>query len=224
MDIITLKNVKKYFGAYPRMVRAVDGVNLTIEKGRFTAVIGSSGSGKTTLLNLIGGLYRPTEGTVIVDGIDLSSLDEDHLTVFRRRKVGFIFQEYNLVPDLTVRENILFPLALDNSRADMAFFGRLTELLGLERYLDSFPHMLSGGAQQCTAIARALMTRPAIVLADEPTGSFDAKTSQNVAGLLKLTAETFRQSLIMITHNLELAQLADRVIRLEDGRVVSVGR
>ena len=206
------------------MVRAVDGVNLTIEKGRFTAVIGSSGSGKTTLLNLIGGLYRPTEGTVIVDGIDLSSLDEDHLTVFRRRKVGFIFQEYNLVPDLTVRENILFPLALDNSRADMAFFGRLTELLGLERYLDSFPHMLSGGAQQCTAIARALMTRPAIVLADEPTGSFDAKTSQNVAGLLKLTAETFRQSLIMITHNLELAQLADRVIRLEDGRVVSVGR
>lgn len=206
------------------MVRAVDGVNLTIEKGRFTAVIGSSGSGKTTLLNLIGGLYRPTEGTVIVDGIDLSSLDEDHLTVFRRRKVGFIFQEYNLVPDLTVRENILFPLALDNSRADMAFFGRLTELLGLERYLDSFPHMLSGGAQQCTAIARALMTRPAIVLADEPTGSFDAKTSQNVAGLLKLTAETFRQSLIMITHNLELAQLADRVIRLEDGRVVSDGR
>ncbi len=224
MDIITLKNVKKYFGSDPRMVRAVDGVNLTIEKGRFTAVIGSSGSGKTTLLNLIGGLYRPTEGTVIVDGIDLSSLDEDHLTVFRRRKVGFIFQEYNLVPDLTVRENILFPLALDNSRADMAFFGRLTELLGLERYLDSFPHMLSGGAQQCTAIARALMTRPAIVLADEPTGSFDAKTSQNVAGLLKLTAETFHQSLIMITHNLELAQLADRVIRLEDGRVVSVGR
>ena len=224
MDIITLKNVKKYFGADPRMVRAVDGVNLTIEKGRFTAVIGSSGSGKTTLLNLIGGLYRPTEGTVIVDGIDLSSLDEDHLTVFRRRKVGFIFQEYNLVPDLTVRENILFPLALDNSRADMAYFGRLTELLGLERYLDSFPHMLSGGAQQCTAIARALMTRPAIVLADEPTGSFDAKTSQNVAGLLKLTAETFHQSLIMITHNLELAQLADRVIRLEDGRVVSDGR
>lgn len=224
MDIITLKNVKKYFGADPRMVRAVDGVNLTIEKGRFTAVIGSSGSGKTTLLNLIGGLYRPTEGTVIVDGIDLSSLDEDHLTVFRRRKVGFIFQEYNLVPDLTVRENILFPLALDNSRADMAFFGRLTELLGLERYLDSFPHMLSGGAQQCTAIARALMTRPAIVLADEPTGSFDAKTSQNVAGLLKLTAETFHQSLIMITHNLELAQLADRVIRLEDGRMVSDGR
>lgn len=224
MDIITLKNVKKYFGADPRMVRAVDGVNLTIEKGRFTAVIGSSGSGKTTLLNLIGGLYRPTEGTVIVDGIDLSSLDEDHLTVFRRRKVGFIFQEYNLVPDLTVRENILFPLALDNSRADMAFFGRLTELLGLERYLDSFPHMLSGGAQQCTAIARALMTRPAIVLADEPTGSFDAKTSQNVSGLLKLTAETFHQSLIMITHNLELAQLADRVIRLEDGRVVSDGR
>ena len=224
MDIVTLKNTKKYFNAGSQQIRAVDGVDLSIEKGRFTAIVGASGSGKTTLLNLIGGLYRPTEGTVIVDGIDLSNLDEDQLTVFRRRKVGFVFQEYNLVPDLTVRENILFPLALDNSRADMIFFGRITELLGLWKYLDAFPHMLSGGAQQCAAIARALITRPAIVLADEPTGSFDVKTGQNVAGLLKLTARTFRQSLIMITHDLELAQLADRMIRLEDGRVVFDGK
>lgn len=224
MDIVTLKKTKKYFNAGSQQIRAVDGVDLSIEKGRFTAIVGASGSGKTTLLNLIGGLYRPTEGTVIVDGIDLSNLDEDQLTVFRRRKVGFVFQEYNLVPDLTVRENILFPLALDNSRADMIFFGRITELLGLGKYLDAFPHMLSGGAQQCAAIARALITRPAIVLADEPTGSFDVKTGQNVAGLLKLTARTFRQSLIMITHDLELAQLADRMIRLEDGRVVFDGK
>lgn len=224
MDIVTLKSVKKYFSTGNQQIQAVDGVDLTIEKGRFTAIVGASGSGKTTLLNLIGGLCRPTEGTVIVDGIDLSALDEDQLTVFRRRKVGFVFQEYNLIPDLTVRENILFPLDLDNSRPDMIFFERITGLLGLEKYLDSFPHMLSGGAQQCTAIARALITKPAIVLADEPTGSFDVKTSQNVAGLLKLTAETFRQSLIMITHDLELAQLADRMIRLEDGRVVFAGK
>lgn len=224
MDIVTLKSVKKYFSTGNQQIQAVDGVDLTIEKGRFTAIVGASGSGKTTLLNLIGGLCRPTEGTVIVDGIDLSALDEDQLTVFRRRKVGFVFQEYNLIPDLTVRENILFPLVLDNSRPDMIFFERITGLLGLEKYLDSFPHMLSGGAQQCTAIARALITKPAIVLADEPTGSFDVKTSQNVAGLLKLTAETFRQSLIMITHDLELAQLADRMIRLEDGRVVFAGK
>lgn len=224
MDIVTLKSVKKYFSTGNQQIQAVDGVDLTIEKGRFTAIVGASGSGKTTLLNLIGGLCRPTEGTVIVDGIDLSALDEDQLTVFRRRKVGFVFQEYNLIPDLTVRENILFPLVLDNSRPDMIFFERNTGLLGLEKYLDSFPHMLSGGAQQCTAIARALITKPAIVLADEPTGSFDVKTSQNVAGLLKLTAETFRQSLIMITHDLELAQLADRMIRLEDGRVVFAGK
>ena len=224
MDIVTLKSVKKYFSTGNQQIQAVDGVDLTIEKERFTAIVGASGSEKTTLLNLTGGLYRPTEGTVIVDGIDLSALDEDQLTVFRRRKVGFVFQEYNLIPDLTVRENILFPLALDNSRPDMIFFERITGLLGLEKYLVSFPHMLSGGAQQCTAIARALITKPAIVLADEPTGSFDVKTSQNVAGLLKLTAETFRQSLIMITHDLELAQLADRMIRLEDGRVVFAGK
>lgn len=176
--------------------------------------------GKTTLLNTIGGLYEPTEGSVIVDGVNLAELTEEQLTVFRRRKVGFIFQDYNLVPELTIRENILFPLALDDSRPDEVFFSEIIKLLGLNEKLNDYPHMLSGGGQQCAAIARALLTKPAIILADEPTGSFDAKTSQNVAGLLKMTTETFHQTLIMITHNLELAQLADRVVRLQDGRIV----
>lgn len=220
MDIVTVQNLKKYFGSGPRQVRAVDGISLSIEKGKLTAVIGASGSGKTTLLNLIGGLYKPTEGTVIIDGVNLGRLQEEELTIFRRRKVGFVFQDCNLVPELTVRENILLPLALDNSRPDMIFFEKLTGLLGLQEKLDDFPYMLSGGGQQCTAIARALIARPAIILADEPTGSFDAKTSQNVAGLLKMTTDTFHQTLIMITHNLELAQLADYVVRLQDGRIV----
>lgn len=220
MDIVTIQNLKKYFGSGPRQVRAVDGISLSIEKGKLTAVIGASGSGKTTLLNLIGGLYKPTEGTVIIDGVNLGRLQEEELTIFRRRKIGFVFQDCNLVPELTVRENILFPLALDNSRPDMIFFEKLTGLLGLQEKLDDFPYMLSGGGQQCTAIARALIARPAIILADEPTGSFDAKTSQNVAGLLKMTTDTFHQTLIMITHNLELAQLADYVVRLQDGRIV----
>ena len=220
MDIVTMHNVKKYFGRGPRQVRAIDGVSHSIEKSGFTAIVGASGSGKTTLLNLIGGLYEPTEGAVIVDGINLAELSEEQLTVFRRRKVGFVFQDYNLVPELTIRENILFPLALDDSRPDPMFFTQIVEALGLKEQLDRFPYMLSGGGQQCAAIARALITKSSVILADEPTGSFDARTSQNVAGLLKMTAETFRQTLIMITHNQELAQLADRVVRLQDGRVV----
>ena len=220
MDIVTIRNLKKYFGEGPRRVKALDGIDLSAEKGRFLSIIGASGSGKTTLLNVIGGLYRPTEGTVIVDGTDLSQLSEDQLTVYRRRKVGFVFQDYNLIPELTIRENILFPHALDDSRPDEVFFRKLVGLLGLEKRLDQYPYMLSGGGQQCTAIARALITKPSIILADEPTGSFDAKTSQNVAGLLKMTAETFHQTLILITHNQELAQLADRVVRLRDGRIV----
>lgn len=198
----------------------MDGIDLTIEKGRFLSIVGASGSGKTTLLNTIGGLYEPTEGTVIVDGTDLSELTEEQLTVFRRRKIGFVFQDYNLVPELTIRENILFPLAMDDSRPDEVFFRKIIHLLGLDERLNQYPHMLSGGGQQCAAIARALITKPAIILADEPTGSFDARTSQNVAGLLKMTAETFHQTLIMITHNQELAQLADRMLRLRDGRIV----
>lgn len=220
MDIVTIRNLKKYFGEGPRRVKALDGIDLSAEKGRFLSIIGASGSGKTTLLNVIGGLYRPTEGTVIVDGTDLSELSEDQLTVYRRRKVGFVFQDYNLIPELTIRENILFPHALDDSRPDEVFFRKLVGLLGLEERLDQYPYMLSGGGQQCTAIARALITKSSIILADEPTGSFDAKTSQNVAGLLKMTAETFHQTLILITHNQELAQLADRVVRLWDGRIV----
>lgn len=220
MDIVTIRNLKKYFGEGPRQVKALDGIDLTIEKGRFLSIVGASGSGKTTLLNTIGGLYEPTEGTVIVDGTDLSGLTEEQLTVFRRRKIGFVFQDYNLVPELTIRENILFPLAMDDSRPDEVFFRKIIHLLGLDERLNQYPHMLSGGGQQCAAIARALITKPAIILADEPTGSFDARTSQNVAGLLKMTAETFHQTLIMITHNQELAQLADRMVRLRDGRIV----
>lgn len=220
MDIVTIHNLKKNFGKGFRLVKALDGIDLSIEKGKFTVIIGASGSGKTTLMNMIGGLYEPTEGTVIVDGINLAELTEEQLTVFRRRKVGFVFQDYNLVPELTIKENILFPLSLDDSRPDEVFFSEIVELLGLNEKLDAYPYMLSGGGQQCTAIARALITKPAIILADEPTGSFDVKTSQNVAGLLKMTTETFHQTLIMITHNLELAQLADCVVRLQDGRIV----
>ena len=220
MDIVSIHHLKKYFGSGIRQVRAIDDISLTIEKYKFTAIVGASGSGKTTLLNVIGGLYEPTEGTVIVDGTDLSKLNEDQRTVFRRRKAGFVFQDYNLIPELTIRENILFPLAMDDSRPDEKFFKETVTALGLKDQLDKFPYMLSGGGQQCSAIARALITKPSIILADEPTGSFDAKTSQNMAGLLKMTAETFHQTLIMITHNLELYQLADHVICLRDGRIV----
>ncbi|MCI9315283.1 MAG: ABC transporter ATP-binding protein [Lachnospiraceae bacterium] len=221
MDIVEIRHLKKYFRDGSLTVRALDGIDLSIEKGKFTAIAGVSGSGKTTLLNMIAGLYEPTEGTVIVDGLDLSEMNEEQLTVFRRRKIGFVFQGYNLIPELTVKENILFPLSLDDSRPDEAYFSGLVQMLGLGRYLDARPHMLSGGAQQCTAIARALITKPSIVLADEPTGSFDMKTTQNVAGLLKMTAAAFHQTLVVITHNLELAQLADRVVRLQDGKILS---
>ena len=220
MDIVEIRHLKKYFQDGPQVVKALDGIDLSIEKGKFTAIVGASGSGKTTLLNSIAGLYQPTEGTVIVDGLDLSKMDEEQLTVFRRRKIGFVFQGYNLVPELTIRENIVFPLALDDSRPDTEYFSQLVHLLGLDDQLDDYPYMLSGGAQQCTAIARALITKPSIVLADEPTGSFDMKTTQNVAGLLKMTAATFHQTLVVITHNLDLAQLADRVVRLKDGQIV----
>lgn len=220
MDIVEIRHLKKYFQDGPQIVKALDGIDLSIEKGKFTAIVGASGSGKTTLLNSIAGLYQPTEGTVIVDGLDLSKMGEEQLTVFRRRKIGFVFQGYNLVPELTIRENIIFPLALDDSRPDTEYFSQLVHLLGLDDHLDDYPYMLSGGAQQCTAIARALITKPSIVLADEPTGSFDMKTTQNVAGLLKMTAATFHQTLVVITHNLDLAQLADRVVRLKDGKIV----
>ncbi|RKJ42925.1 ABC transporter ATP-binding protein [bacterium 1XD8-76] len=220
MNIVEMRHVKKYFKDGSQIVKALDGIDLSIEKGKFTVIVGTSGAGKTTLLNTIAGLYEPDEGTVILDGLNLSKMGEEQLTVFRRRKIGFVFQGYNLIPELTIKENIVFPLDLDDARIDVAYFSNLVHLLGLDNYLDAYPHMLSGGAQQCTAIARALITKPSIVLADEPTGSFDMKTTQNVAGLLKMIVATFHQTLVVITHNLDLAQLADRVVRLQDGKIV----
>ena len=219
MDIVTVHNLKKYFGKGENQVRALDGIDLAIEKGKFTAIIGASGSGKTTLLNMIGGMDIPDEGEVTVDGGSLPGLKEKELAVFRRSKVGFIYQNFNLIPTLTVRENILFPLSLSGSSPDEAFFSEIVQLLRLQDRLNAFPNELSGGGQQRVAIARALITKPSIILADEPTGNLDSKTGQNVLGLLKLSVETYRQTLIMITHNLEIAQMADRVVRIEDGRI-----
>ena len=220
MDIVTVQNLKKTFGKGANKVEALRGIDLNVEKGSFTAIIGASGSGKTTLLNIIGGMDVPDEGEVTVDGVRLSGLKERELAVFRRSKVGFVYQNFNLVPTLTVRENILFPLSLAGSAPDTAFFDEVTSLLRLKDRLDRYPHELSGGGQQRAAIARALIAKPSILLADEPTGSLDSKTGQNVLGLLKLLAETYRQTLIMITHNLEIAQMAGRVVRIEDGKIV----
>ena len=219
MEIVTVHQLKKYFGKGEAQVKALDGIDLSIEKGKFTAIIGASGSGKTTLLNMIGGLDTPDEGEVIVDGVNLSGLKEKELAVFRRSKVGFVYQNFNLVPTLTVKENILFPLSLAGSTPDQRFFADVVQELLLEDRLNAYPHQLSGGGQQRVAIARALLGKPAIILADEPTGNLDVKSGQNVLGLLKMSVETYRQTLIMITHNLEIAQMADRVLRMEDGRL-----
>ncbi len=196
-------------------------VDLSVVQGEFVAIVGASGSGKTTLLNMMGGLDAPTEGEVIVDGVNLGGLREEQRAVFRRKKVGFIFQNYNLVPTLTVEENILFPLDLDGSAPDFKFLEEMTELLGLRDKLQVYPGALSGGQQQRAAIARALMAKPAIILADEPTGNLDSQNGQNVAGLLKMTAQLTHRTLVLVTHNLELAQLADRVVQMKDGRIVS---
>lgn len=219
MEIVTVHQLKKYFGKGEAQVKALDGIDLSIEKGKFTAIIGASGSGKTTLLNMIGGLDTPDEGEVIVDGVNLAGLKENELAVFRRRKAGFVYQNFNLVPTLTVKENILFPLSLAGSTPDQRFFADVMRQLRLEDRLNAYPHELSGGGQQRAAIARALIAKPAILLADEPTGNLDVKSGQNVLGLLKLSVETYHQTLIMITHNLEIAQMADRVLRIEDGRL-----
>lgn len=219
MDIVTVHNLKKYFGKGPTQVKALDGIDLCLEKGKFTAIIGASGSGKTTLLNMIGGMDTPDQGEIIVDGVNLRGLKEKELAVFRRSKVGFVYQNFNLVPTLTVKENILFPLSLAGSTPDPAFFTEIIHMLHLEERLDAYPGELSGGGQQRAAIARALIGKPAILLADEPTGNLDSKTGQNVLGLLRLSVETYHQTLVMITHNLELAQMAHRVVRIEDGRI-----
>ena len=221
MAVLETKDLRKIYGAGDTEVRALDGVNLTVEKGEFVAVVGTSGSGKSTLLHMLGGLDRPTGGTVTVDGRDLSSLKDGPLTIFRRRKIGFVFQNYNLVPVLNVLENIVLPVRLDGHRADQGHVGQIVETLGLNNKLQSLPGNLSGGQQQRVAIARALAAKPAIVLADEPTGNLDSRTSQDVMGLMKVTGQRFGQTIVMITHNEELAQMADRVVRIEDGRIVT---
>ena len=220
MSILQTTELKKYYGAKPNITRALDGVTLSIEKGEFVAIVGTSGSGKSTLLNMIGGLDVPTSGKVIVDGRELSTLKDEQLTIFRRRKIGFIFQNYNLVPVLNVYENIVLPVELDGNKVDKKFMKEVVQMLGLEDKLNNMPNNLSGGQQQRVAIARALVSKPAIVLADEPTGNLDSKTSADVLGLLKPTSQKFHQTLVMITHNNEIAQLADRIIRIEDGKIV----
>ena len=218
--ILETKDLKKYYGSGALQVKALDGVNLRIEEGEFIAVVGTSGSGKSTLLHMLGGLDYATSGTVTVAGRKIFELNENDLTIFRRRQIGFVFQNYNLVPILSVRENILLPLELDGRRADEAFLQKIVRTLGLEERLLDLPGQLSGGQQQRVAIARALVTKPAILLADEPTGNLDSRTTQEVLGLLKLTGGQFHQTIVMITHNEALAQLCDRVIHIEDGRIV----
>lgn len=221
MTILETKGLRKVYGSGEAEVRALDGIDLTVNDGEFVAVVGSSGSGKSTLLHMLGGLDRPTSGTVIVDGQDLSALKEEELTIFRRRKIGFVFQSYNLVPVLSVCENIVLPVELDGGKLDKTYIDQIVQTLGLENKLTNLPNTLSGGQQQRVAIARALAAKPAIILADEPTGNLDSRTSQDVMGLLKITSERFSQTIVMITHNEELAQMADRTIRIEDGRIVS---
>lgn len=219
VSILQTTELKKYYGTEPNVTKALDGVSLSIEKGEFAAIVGTSGSGKSTLLNMMGGLDIPTSGSVMVNGRELSELNDEQLTIFRRRNIGFIFQNYNLVPVMNVYENIVLPVELDGDKADKKFMDEIVSMLALEDKLDSMPCNLSGGQQQRVAIARALVSKPAIVLADEPTGNLDSRTSGDVLGLLKMTSGRFHQTLVMITHNNEVAQLADRIIRIEDGRL-----
>ena len=223
MTILETKDLRKVYGAGDTAVHALDGVDLAVEKGEFVAVVGTSGSGKSTLLHMLGGLDRPTGGSVTVDGREIFSLKDEELTIFRRRKIGFVFQSYNLVPVLNVYENIVLPIQLDGRAPDKAYIDQIIETLGLGSKLQNLPNNLSGGQQQRVAIARALAAKPAIILADEPTGNLDSKTSQDVMGLLKVTSQRFGQTIVMITHNEEIAQMADRIIRIEDGRIVARG-
>ena len=220
MTVLETRDLKKYYGAGDTLVKALDGVDLQVENGEFVAIVGTSGSGKSTLLHILGGLDRPTGGSVLVDGKDIFSLKDEELTIFRRRKIGFVFRAYNLVPVLSAYENIILPIQLDGGRVDKDYVGRVIEALGLEQRLNSLPSQLSGGQQQRVAIARALAAKPAIILADEPTGNLDSKTSQDVLSLMKITSQKFAQTMVMITHNEEIAQTADRIVRIEDGRIV----
>lgn len=220
MNILETANLKKYYGAEPNITKALDGVTLSIRQGEFVAIVGTSGSGKSTLLNMMGGLDVPTSGSVKVKGKELSHMKDEQLTIFRRRNIGFVFQNYNLVPILNVYENIVLPVELDGDTVDKVFMNEVVRMLALSDKLDNMPNSLSGGQQQRVAIARALVSKPAIVLADEPTGNLDSRTSGDVLGLLKATSNKFNQTLVMITHNNEIAQLADRIIRIEDGRIL----
>lgn len=221
MNILEIKELRKTYGAGETQVQALNGINLTVERGEFVAVVGSSGGGKTTFLNMVGGLDVPTDGEIIVDQKKIQELSDDALTVFRRRKIGFIFQQYNLIQMLSVWENIILPLKLDGRKVDEKYVLEIVRMLGIDKKLKCLPNQLSGGQQQRVAIARALATKPALILADEPTGNLDSRTSQDVLGLLKITGSTFNQTIIMITHNEEIAQLADRILRIEDGKFVT---
>lgn len=220
MHILQTRNLKKYYGEEPNIIRAVDDVDLSVNKGEFVAIVGNSGSGKSTLLHMIGGLDVPTAGSVVVRGKELSRMKDEELSIFRRRNIGFVFQNYNLVPILNVYENIVLPVGLDGAAVDQNFMDEVVHVLGLEEKLKSMPNNLSCGQQQRVAIARALITKPAIVLADEPTGNLDSKSSADVLGLLKLSGEKFCQTIIMITHDRDIALLADRIVRLQDGRII----
>lgn len=219
MSILKTVELKKYYGSSENEVHALNGVNFSVEEGEFVSIVGTSGSGKSTLLHMLGGLDRPTSGKVFVDSKDIFSLKDEELTIFRRRKIGFVFQSYNLVPVLNVYENIVLPIELDGNKVDKGYVKELINTLGIKEKLDNLPNQLSGGQQQRVAIARALAAKPAIVLADEPTGNLDSRTSQDVLGLLKVTGDKFGQTIVMITHNPELAQLADRIVRIEDGLI-----
>ena len=220
MTILETKDLRKFYGSGDTQVKALDGVDLSVENGEFVAIVGTSGSGKSALLHMLGGLDRPTSGAVLVDGKDIFSLKDEELTIFRRRKIGFVFQSYNLVPVLSVYENIVLPIQLDGGKVDQSYVNQVIEALGLEQKLQNLPSQLSGGQQQRVAIARALATKPALILADEPTGNLDSKTSQDVLSLMKITSQKFAQTMVMITHNEEIAQMADRIVRIEDGRIV----
>lgn len=220
MTILETNGLRKYYGGGDTAVHALDGINLKIENGEFVAITGSSGSGKSTLLHMIGGLDRPTSGTVTVDGKEIFLLKDEELTIFRRRKIGFVFQNYNLVPVLNVYENIVLPIQLDGNEPDEAYIKQIISILGIESKLNNLPNNLSGGQQQRVAIARALAAKPAIILADEPTGNLDSKTSLDVMGLLKVTSQRFGQTIVIITHNAEISQMSDRIIHIEDGRIV----
>lgn len=219
MKILETKQLKKYYGSGDTLVKALDGINLSVEQGEFVSIVGTSGSGKSTLLHMLGGLDRPTSGVVRVEGRDISKLKDEELTIFRRRKIGFVFQSYNLVPVLNVYENIVLPIELDGNQMDTAYVKDIIEVLGLEKKKYNLPSQLSGGQQQRVAIARAIASKPAILLADEPTGNLDSVTSQDVLSFLKVTSDRFGQTVVMITHNEEIAQLADRIVRIEDGRI-----